>query len=253
MNHDLVKANLNLHAVLKNLEDIVEFDREMKELTSSWNVSVRFIVKGGPSATVSFSGGRCSVGRGKSGKASIILWFLSPSHLNRMFDEAATPIPLKGFTKLGFLSKEFPKLTDRLAYYLKPTDELMKDKSYLEMNTRLTLNTAAFAIPEIASGDPAGAKIASKIPDGTVTMRILPSFHSVSITFRDGSATASKGDSAKPSAVLEMKNVTLANGFLNGKTDAFTAIASGDVIIKGLMPMLDNMSLMLDRIQHYIS
>jgi len=253
MNPDLVKANLNLHAVLKNLEDIVEFDREIKELTSSWDVSIKFIVKGGPSAIVSFNNGKCSVDKGRSGKASIILWFLSPSHLNRMFDGAANPIPLKGFTKLGFLSKEFPKLTDRLAYYLKPTDELMKDKSYLEMNTRLTLNTAAFAVPEIAAGDPTGAKIASKIPDGTVTMRILPSFHAVSITFRGGSATAAKGDTEKPSAVMEMKSVTLANGFLNGKTDAFTAIASGDVIIKGLMPMLDNMSLLLDRIQHYIS
>jgi len=166
MDTDLVKANLNLHAVLKNLEDIVEFDREMKELTSSWNVSIRFIVKGGPSATVSFSSGKCTVEQGKSGKASIILWFFSPSHLNRMFDGTANPIPLKGFSRLGFLSKDFPKLTDRLEYYLKPTDELMKDKSYLEMNTRLTLNTAAYAVPEIAAGDPVGIKIASRYRTG---------------------------------------------------------------------------------------
>lgn len=253
MNHNLVKAGLNLHAVIKNLEDIVEFDREMNELTSSWNVSIKFIVKGGPSATVRFSNGKSTVERGKKGKASIILWFLSPAHLNRMFDGEANPIPLKGFTKLGFLSKEFPRLTDRLAYYLKPTDDLIKDKEYLEMNTRLTLNTAAFAVPEIIAGDPAGIKIASKIPDGTIAMRILPSFHSVNITFRNGSAVAQKGDAVKPSAVMEMKNITMANGFLNGKTDAFTAIASGDVAIKGLIPMLDNMSLLLDRIQHYIS
>ena len=161
MNYNPVKAGLNLHAVLKNLEDIVEFDREMNELTSSWDVSVKFIVRGGPCATVRFSGGKCTVEPGSSGKASIILWFLSPAHLNRMFDGAANPVPLKGFTKLGFLSKEFPKLTDRLSYYLKPDDELIKNKSYLEMNTRLTLNTAAFAVPEILTGDPVGKKISS--------------------------------------------------------------------------------------------
>lgn len=253
MNYNLVKAGLNLHAVLKNLEDIAEFDSEMKELTSSWNISIKFIVKGGPSATVRFSGGRCTVEPGIEGKASIILWFLSPAHLNRMFDGAANPIPLKGFTKLRFLSKEFPKLTDRLSFYLKPDDKLMTDKNYLEMNTRLTLNTAAFAVPEIIKGDPVGKKISSKIPDGTVAMRILPSFHSVNITFSSGSAVAHKGDTDKPSAVMEMKNVSLANGFLNGRTDAFTAIASGDVSIKGIIPMLDNMSLLLDRINHYIS
>ncbi|HPF07619.1 MAG TPA: hypothetical protein P5120_17600 [Spirochaetota bacterium] len=253
MNHDLVKANLNLHAVLKNLEDITVFDREMKELISSWNVSIKFIVKGGPSAIARFSGGRCTVEPGAGGKASIILWFLSPAHLNRMFDGTANPVPLKGFTKLGFLSKEFPKLTDRLSYYLKPDDELIKNKSYLEMNTRLTLNTAAFAVPEILEGDPVGRKISSKIPDGTAVMRILPSFHSVSITFSNGAAIAQKGDTVKPTAVMEMKNAAVANGFLNGKTDAFTAIASGDVVIKGLIPVLDNMSLLLDRIQHYLS
>lgn len=253
MDSALVKANLNLHAVLKNLEDLTEFDSEMKELTASWNISIQFIVRGGPRAYVSFAGGRCVVDRGKIKSPSIILWFKSPGHLNRMFDGTSNPVPLKGFTKLGFLSKEFPKLTDRLTYYLKPSDELMNDRKYLEMNTRLTLNTAAFAVPEIAAGDPVGTKVASKIPDGTVALRILPSFHSANITFTSGAVVSRKGDIDKPSAVMEMKNITVANGFLNGKTDAFTAIASGDVTIRGIIPMLDGMSILLDRIQHYLS
>lgn len=253
MNYDLVKANLNLHAVLKNLEDITALDPEMKELTASWNNSIQFIVRNGPRAYVSFNEGKCSVGHGTIKGASVKLWFSSPSHLNRMFDGTANPIPLKGFTRLGFLTKEFPKLTDRLSYYLKPTEDLMKDKQYLEMNTRLTLNTAAFAVPEIASYDPVGIKIGKKIPDGTVAMRILPGFHSVNVKFSHGIATAEKGDVKRPEALMEMKNVRLASGFLNGSTDAFTAIASGDVAIKGLIPMLDGMSLLLDRIQLYIS
>jgi len=253
MNPDLVKANLNLYAVLKNLEDLTEFDSSMKGLIASWNVSIQFSVRGGPAAFVSFQNGKCTVGRGRMKSPSIKLWFKSPAHLNNMFDGNANPVPLKGFTRLGFLAREFPKLTDRLAWYLKPTEDLMKDKQYLELNTRMTLNTAAFAVPEIAAADSDGIKVACKIPDGTVAMRILPAFHSVNITFKGGSAVSSKGDIDKPTAVMSMKNISVANGFLNGKIDAFTAIASGDVSIRGLIPILDGMSLLLDRVQHYLS
>lgn len=253
MNPDLVKANLNLYAVLKNLEDLAEYDSSMKELVSAWNISIQFTVRKGPSAYVVFKDGRCTVGRGRVKRPSIKLWFTSPGHLNRMFDGNANPVPMRGFTKLGFLAREFPKLTDRLAWYLKPSDELMNDRKYLELNTRMTLNTAAFAVPEIASADNDGVKIAAKIPDGTVMMRIMPSFHAVNISFSNGSASALKGDVARPSAVMAMKDVKVANDFLNGRTDAFTAIASGDVSIKGFIPILDAMSLLLDRVQHYLS
>jgi len=253
MDSDLVKANLNLYAVLKNLEDLCEYDKEMKDLISSWNISIQFIVRNGPSAFLHFSRGKCEVARGSMKNPSIVLFFISPSHLNRMFDGKANPIPFKGFTKLGFLSKEFPRLTDRLSYYLRPTDELIKNNDYFKMNTRLTLNTAAFSIPEIAAFDSTGIKISSKIPDGTVVMRILPGFHSASITFSGGAASAQKGDTENPMAVMEMKNLEVAGDFLNGRSDPFTAIASGDVSIMGLIPMLDNMSILLDRVQHYLS
>lgn len=253
MNFDLVKSGLNLYAILKNLEDLTEYDSGMRELVADWNLSIQFSVRKGPAAYVKFEGGKCSVCRGHVKSPSIRLWFISPAHLNKMFDGDANPVPLKGFTKLGFLAKEFPKLTDRLAWYLKPTDELMKDREYLEMNTRLTLNTAAFAVPEIAEYDSDGMKIASNIPDGIAVMKILPSFHCVSIKFEKGHAVASKGEAERPVAVMSMKNVNVASGFLNGKTDAFTAIASGDVSIRGLIPMLDAMSLLLDRVQRYLS
>ncbi len=250
---DLIKANLNLYAVLKNLEDLCEFDRDMKKLISSWDISIQFTVRKGPRAWVRFRDGTCSVSRSKMNNPSIILFFTSPAHLNRMFDGKGNPIPLKGFTKLPFLSREFSKLTDRLSFYLKPTDDLIKDKGYFEMNTRLTLNTAAFALPEIAESDPTGLKIASKIPDGTVEMKILPRFHGVHIVFHNGRAIASKGSGENLMALMEMKNLSVAGDFLNGRSDPFTAIASGDVSIRGIVPMLDSMSMLLDRVQHYLS
>ena len=253
MANELLRANLNLYAVIQNLEDLVKYDEEMNTLAKSWRISIQFSVRRGPKAFVAFENGVCTVGRGKHPSPSVILYFASPAHLNKMFDGKANPIPLWGFTKLGFLSKDFAKLTDRLTYFLKPTDELLKDPKYLAINTRLTLNTAGFAVPEIAKLDEVGQHAAGALKQGTVAMRILPDGPGVYIDMRDGELTTKKGVPDKPTACMFMKDIPMANAFLNGKTDAFTAIASGDVSIRGLLPQLDAMSLILDRVPHYLS
>ncbi|MCP4109057.1 MAG: SCP2 sterol-binding domain-containing protein [Desulfobacteraceae bacterium] len=253
MSYELIKANLNLYAVLKNLEDLVKYDPETASLTKDWDISIQFSVIDGPKAYIEFKNGVCSVGRGKYETPVVSLWFLSAAHLNSMMDGKGNPIPLKGFTKLGFLTKEFSKVTERLEYFLKPTDELLKDQAYLELNTRLTMNTAAFASREIGLLDPIGKMVASHIGNGAVNMKILPEGPAVHISFKNGNIEPGKGEKEKPMALMHMKDLNVANDFLNGRTDAFTVIASGDLIIKGQTPMLDSMGLILDRVPYYLS
>jgi hypothetical protein len=170
-----------------------------------------------------------------------------------MFDGKGNPIPLRGITKLKFLTGDFVKLTERLEYYLKPKDELLKDKSYLDLNTRLTLNTAAFALREIGELDKIGRAVSAHMRDGSVLLKVLPKGPSVNVNINSGRILPAKGDVDKPMAILYMKNMALANDFLNGKVDTFAAVASGDVQIKGQTPMLDSLSLLLDRIPVYLS
>lgn len=253
MSYELVKANLNLYAVLKNLEDIVRYDGEMAGLVKDWDVCVQFSVLNGPKAYIEFKSGDCTVGRGKHKDPSVRLLFLSSAHLNRMMEGRGNPIPIKGLGRLGFLRKDFTRVTERLEYYLKPTAESLKDKAYLALNTRLMLSTAAFAVREIGLLDPIGKLIASHIGNGSVSLKILPHGPAVCIDFTDGDIEPRKGEADKPMAAMSMKNLKVANDFLSGKTDPFTAIASGDVMIRGQIPMLDSLSLILDRIPHYLS
>lgn len=253
VNEQVVKAHLNLYAVLKNLEDLVSHDPETARLVRNWNISLAFHVRGGPKAYVEFKGGGCNVGKGKGRRASVILFFTSPAHLNRMMEGKANPIPLMGFTKLAFLKKDFKLVTDKLEYYLRPTEALLKDQDYFELNTRLTLSTAAFAVPEIGRYDPIGRLAAGRAGNGTVNIKILnqgPAFH---IVFHEGAIQACRREADKPSAHMHMKDWRVANDFLNNKIDPFTAIASGDVIIKGRILLLESLSLILDRIPHYLS
>ncbi|MGD2269675.1 MAG: hypothetical protein PVI06_04690 [Desulfobacterales bacterium] len=253
INKALIKAHLNLYALLPNCEDLVQCDREIAELSKNWDFCVQFIVRGGLRAYVDFQKGLCKVGKGTYNHPTMKLFFTSPRHLNEMFDRKTNPIPLKGFTRLGFLKKEFSKLTDRLEYYLKPTEDLLKDQSYLEINTHLMMKTAAFAVKELSVLDPIGKIVAPHIPPGVVLLKILPHGPSVSLDFKKDDITVKKGGAQRPMACMFMKNVRVANDFLSGKMDAFTAVASGDVSIRGKIPMLDSIGLILDRIPLYLS
>lgn len=253
MSYDLVKANLNLYAVLQNLEDLVKYDTGMASLIKDWNVSIQFSVKGGPHAHLDFKNGACVFGRGKHGSPSIKLFFTSPKHLNAMFDNKGTPIPLKGFTKLGFLTKDFPKLTDRLTYYLKPTDELMKEKKYMALNTRMTLNTAIHAVRELALLDPIGQLNKAHIDDGAMMMKILPDGPAAHIIFRGKEIEVKKGECDRPMSIMTFRTLKVANDLFNNKIDAFAAVASGDVAIWGHISMVDAVNPILDRIPVYLS
>ncbi|MFZ5569518.1 MAG: hypothetical protein ACOZF0_03880 [Thermodesulfobacteriota bacterium] len=253
MTAELIKSNLNLYAVLQNLEDVVAWDPEMKAFTASWRISIQFSVWNGPQAHIVFENGGCRVGRGIIPAPTVKLFFLSPAHLNRMMAGKGNPIPLKGFTKLPFLAKDFATLTARLEHFLKPTEKLLADEFYLTMNTRLTMNTAVFAVPELAKLDPIARLAVGHMRNGPILMKILPEGPAVHVFFNNGAIEAGRGDVDKPMACMFMRNVQVANAFLNGKMDAFSAIAAGDVVIKGQTPMLDAMSLVLDRIPLYLS
>jgi len=252
MSSDLIKANLNLYAVLQNLEDIVRYDPEINSLAKNWDVVIQFSVRGGPKAHIAFKDEVCRVVRGTYRGPDIKLFFTSPAHCNRMFDNKGNPIPLKGFTKIGFLTKEFPKLTERLEYYLKPTDDLLKNKDYLEMNTRLTLNTALYAARELALLDPVGIARAAHIGTGVVQLRIRngPSAY---INFKNGEIEVEKGDWEKPMALMEVKNLRIANDLFNGRVDSFAAVAAGDIVVKGKIMMVESLSVLFDRIPIYLS
>ncbi len=249
---ELIKSHLNLFAVLKNLEDLCAYDPEITKKIENWNISIQFIVSGGPKASVIFKNGQCSVIKGKCPSPSAKLFFTSPAHLNKMFDGKANPIPLKGFTKLKFLTKDFPALTAKLEYYLKPTDELLKNRSYLEMNTRLTINTAVFAVGELGKMDEIGKIASSHMKDGALLLKVLPDGPAAHVEFNAGSSLAHKGDTDRPMAALLFKNLKIANEMLNQKIDAFTAIALGDVMLRGQIGMIDSLNLILDRIPVYL-
>jgi hypothetical protein len=263
MSFEDVRARLNLFAVLPNLEDVVRDDAEMQALVADTHLTVRFTVANGPGTAVTFDHGACTVGpvhrKDESGEArasgagpTVRLAFTSASHLNKMFDGKGQPIPYWGFNHLGFLMKQFSELTDRMGYYLTPTDELLSHPGYLAMNTLLTLNTAAFAVPVLLGHDPECVPLRHGLSRGTIVIKVLPEGPAVSLVCGASGVLPVKGELTHPSALVLLKDLQTANDFLAGKLDTFVAAVTGDVQIWGRVAMVDTLALVLDRVGKYL-
>ncbi len=252
MSNELIKSELNLFAVLKSMEDLVKYDPDTTALTKNWNVSIQFTVKNGPAAYIKFENGACSVEKGKMKRPAVKLFFTSPSHLNKMMDGNGSPIPLKGFTKLKFLTKDFPMATDKLEYYLKPTDELLKDDHFVEMNTRMTLTVASNSLDSIARLDTLGKFNAKNLMEGAIQIEVKEGGPVLHMICKNGAIESKRGPHDSPLATMALRNMKTANDFFLGKVDTFLAIASEDVVIMGQIKFADAISQLLGRIEHYI-
>jgi putative sterol carrier protein len=251
MKDSLTLANINIFSILRNLEDLCELDKDIKALIKDKNISIQFNVKNGPSALLIFKDGECELQRG-NGKCDIKLFFKSPEHFNAMFEGKANPIPLKGFTKIGFLKNEFTTLTDKLGYYLKPTEDLLKDKDYFKINTILTFYAAFFALAEIGDNDGIGRLSAKRIPDGKISISVSNG-PALFIEAKGGYLKASKGLLKSPRASMSFEDLDCANLLLNGKIDSYSCMASGGLKMNGFIPMIDNLNKLLGQVPEYLS
>ncbi len=253
MMQDKIKARLNLNVVLRNLEELPTLDETAAALIRNWETSIRFKIWGDASVRLWFHGGQCVLQPETMAASDVYLFFRSPAHLNAMFEGKANPIPFKGFSRLGFLKNEFPKLTQRLEYFLKPTDALLEDDAYVHVNTTLSLHTAAHAVCELMRLDPRAKLVGAHMPKSVLQLSILPDGPHAHIIYDGrGGATAHQGIAEKPSAAISFKSCRVANALFNGKLDGFSAIALGDVQLRGLAPIIDNTNLILDRIPLYL-
>ena len=129
MTDALTLSYLNLYAILGALEPLCEMVPEASALIADKKVSIGISVKGGPSATLRFDHGKMSMVDGVD-HCQIKLPFSSPAKFNGMIDGTVTPIPSKGFTKIGFLMVPFIKLTDILTKYLRPDPKDLENEEF---------------------------------------------------------------------------------------------------------------------------
>ena len=243
-------AYVNLFAVLGTIPYLCDLDKEAAELIRGRTVSVGFAVKGGPEATLFFGSGKCRMAPGTD-RCQVKLPFSSCEKFNGLIDGTVTPIPSKGFTKIGFLTGPFTKLTDRLTAFLKPDPAALEDPEFFRASTTLMFHVIAEAIAQIANHDSIGQFSASNIVDGTAKLAVSGG-PAAALCCRDHRMTAVHQAPEHYLSYMEFQNMALARALFDGQVNAIAAVGLGQVRIGGMISQIDNINRILDRVAVYL-
>ena len=244
-------AFINLHAVLGTLPELCRLIPQAQAYIRNQNIRLGIAVKDGPSATLVFENSTCRLEEGAD-NCTIKLPFSSPQKFNGMIDGTVTPIPTKGFTKLGFLTGNFIKLTDLLTRYLRPEPSALEDPAFFETSTRLMFHLIVAAIAQIGNEDPVGRASASYIVDGKIKLAIGggPSAY---LDAKEHRLTAVHADCDDSFSLMEFADMKLARDLFDGKVNAVACVGTGQVRLEGMISQLDNVNRILDRVALYLA
>ncbi|MGN0468889.1 MAG: hypothetical protein ACI4GY_09220 [Acutalibacteraceae bacterium] len=245
-------AYINLYGILGSLENLCELDEEASKLAQVKKpISVAISVKGGPAATLTFKNGRCRMEQGIA-NCDVLLPFSSCEKFNGLIDGTVTPIPAKGFSKIGFLLKNFTKLTDILTKYLRPDPKDLEDEVFFEKSTKIMFYLIAVALSQIGNNDEIGKFSASNIPDGIIEMGIKNSV-AATIRVKDGHMVTIKQKPESYRSKMEFDSIKVARDLFDGNINAVASIGEGTVTMSGLVSMIDNVNRILDRVALYLA
>ncbi len=245
-------AYINMYAVLGALENLCELDKEASNLVKTKKpVSIALAVDGGPAATITFKNGRCRMENGVN-ECDVLLPFSSCEKFNGLIDGTVTPIPAKGYSKIGFLLGKFTPLTDILSKYLRASEEDLKDDKFFEISTKLMFYVITVALSQIGNNDAIGKFSASLIPDGIIDVSIKDCVGST-IRVKDGHMVTIKQKPDKFRSQMQFCDIRLARDLFDGKVNAIETIGAGQVEMHGLINMIDNVNRILDRVALYLA
>jgi len=244
-------ACINMHGILGCLEDLCWFSPEAKKLASGKPTAVTFVVTDGPSMTLRFRDGACIAVPG-GGLCDIRLPFSSHEKFNGMIDGTVTPFPSKGFTRIGFLTKNFTALTKILESYLRAKPETLADNDFFKASTVIMFHLIARAVSQIGNNDKIGRFSASNIVDGTVVLSIGGTIQAA-ITVKDHRLTTSRVIPEQYHAIMEFADLKLARDVFDGKVSTLGCVGNGLISMRGNLSMLDNINRILDRVALYLA
>jgi hypothetical protein len=269
MKEPVTMAYINMYGILGALEDLCRLSPEAGALAGRARpLTVGFKVKNGPVMSLRFAEGSCTAQTGE-GAWDIKLPFSSCERFNGLINGTLTPIPSKGFTKIGFLTKNFTRLTDILESYLRPEAAALKDPAFFEASTVIMFFLIARTVVQIGNYDRIGRFTASNLHDGTVVLAVAGPGPETSaeagaapgkgwalaaaITVKDHVLSFSRTVPASYHALMEFSSLSLARQLFDGQVNAIACIGQGLITMRGNIGMLDNVNRILDRAALYLA
>lgn len=250
-------ARLHLQAVLPALEDLVAVSPAARRLAEGWKVSLRLRVSGpdGPAATIVSPGdGSLRVYPHGGVPAGMTLLFLSAGQLNRTFLNAAAlpPLPLGAPWLLGKLPR-FTRLAALLNTALQPAAGTLEDAACRDVHLRLLFRVLIGAIPPIGMGDPAAAHSLSHTPAGLAEIRSPARGLRGWVQWTGRTLTSGmETPPGAPDVAITFCDLATVDAALLGTLDNGAAVGLGQIEVRGLVPLADGLSVVMDKVDGYL-
>ncbi len=201
-----------------------------------------FISSSGRGAPAAFSGGSRPKGRA----TSLTLRFLSPAACARV---------LMGGKGLALPIPRGPGAGAALAYFRAAAGRaagLIGDGAVpAAARARLLAVAALRGVAAVGTTDPALDERLAHMPDGAVTVSAPGSF-SLGLAKRGRTISALEAAPERPSAKLSFADPGSALAVLSGKRTAVVALGAGEVAVAGLLPLVQGMFGVMDRLGQYL-
>lgn len=251
--NEMLQASIYLKAILPLMEDLVQYDQQSAAAVKGRSLVLQFEVQGGPVAHLEIRGGQVHHGLGPHPRPDVRLAFKSPEFLNRLFaGEKVRPTIRKGFTRLTFLTRKFPVLSERLSYYLEGEGKDEQGTDADRLLVRLGLHAMLGGMAVVAGDDPSLADIAAGTPSGTLLVQVLPDGPRGTFAKLDSSAGSGfRATWEQPvehaNAVMEFASLAIARRVIGGHLSPVAAIGTGEMRIGGYMPLIEKANIFLGR------
>jgi len=247
---------LHLAAILPRLEEVAAYDPAARELIRNWNFAVQFQLPGGnPACTLVFKDGALTAVADAAYGSKVTLTFPNAKALNETFLGVAKHTPRPNVRGLFYARKlkKLDRLTDRLEYYLKASEEQLKADGHFEFAVKVRLYVLASGVGCVGEHDPEMKEVVAGLPDGTLEIRVKDG-PSARLEITSGKFHFTKGgDSQQPSAVMELADPQTAWQLLEDKLDVFAAVGGGSVKLSGMLPLVDGVGLVMTRLGTYLA
>lgn len=248
---ELALAALNLEAMLALLETLVQGDAEAREAIARDTLIVQMGLRDGPVVFLDIDKGTVKHGIGAHPRPSVRLEYKSARDLNAGFaGEKVMPRLRKGLFRIGFLTRRFPALTNRLGHYLLGPGAQSDDPDVVRLRTRLLLRAMLAAVPALARHDPAVAEAAEGMPRGSMLVRIAPDgpWGSIDKTEDGGFGHTFEQPVRDATATLTFASADAARRLLDGASFS-AALGRTELAFRGSLSMLERASDILARFE----
>jgi len=251
-----VLSHIKARVILGLMEVLTDRDGEARSLVERQRFTLQVQVIGGPVCHVKVENGTLTFIDARCPLPSLSLLFLSPLKMNQMFSGyKQNPLPLVGSFKFPGIIKSFRKLSARLSYFMEGEGREARDSKVLV--TELLLYAAVFGVSAVGEYDEYVRTRVEHMADGVLEVRVAGDggfsawLEKKGPSFSVRRVESSAGNTAN--AVLQFNGIESAFDVLTGSKNAMAALGTGEVQIRGRLPMIQTVFQLLDRVGFYMA